>query len=311
MKVLITGGAGFIGSNLVDFFVNNGHEVAILDNFSTGNRSFCNPKSIIFDQDITKNFSIDFVPDILIHCAAHVSLRESFKNPFFDAEQNILGTIKIANTFADMGTKHILFCSSGGSMISESEDKFPLKEAESPDPKSPYGLSKLCAEKYLQNICKRKNVLCTIFRLSNIYGRRQTPVSETGIVSIFIEKLLSGEKPFIFGDGSQTRDFLHIDDVMSAFFLAIKYEHEGIFNLGSGTEEAIIDVFYTVSRLLGDKEKNFIFRDYVQGELRRNTLDSTKFQDASGWCPMVSFDEGVQDTINWWLQQLGRTQRND
>ncbi|MDH3324919.1 MAG: NAD-dependent epimerase/dehydratase family protein, partial [Candidatus Peregrinibacteria bacterium] len=249
MKILITGGAGFIGSNLAKFYSERGFEVAVLDNFSTGRRDFLEGLDVtIFEADICDRKAVreafeSFKPDIVSHHAAHISVRVSFDKPYFDAEKNILGSINIFENAGKVGVKNVIFASTGGAMVPSDNEVFPTPEFENPEVESPYAISKFCAEKYLRHFAKQFGFSGTIFRYANVYGPHQTPKSEAGVISIFSEKMANGQTSTIFGDGKQTRDFVFVEDLCEAHFAATDKNISGTFHIGTGIETSVLEIY--------------------------------------------------------------------
>jgi len=307
-KILITGGAGFIGSNLVKSYLKKGFEVAVLDDFSTGRREFCPEGIQIFEVDIVDGEAVgevfqEFRPEIVSHHAAHVSVRVSLEKPEFDAEKNVLGSINVFQNAGKVGVKQVVFASTGGAMIPVDCEAFPLAEVEPRSLASPYALSKFTAENYLEFFAGRFGFVSTVFRYANVYGPRQTPKAEAGVIAIFIERLLRGEVPKIFGDGGQTRDFVFIDDLVKAHDLVLEKQISGVFNLGSATEISVLDLYGKIVEILGMQVQPE-FGTSVEGELTRSLLDCSKFQGVSGWKPEVSLDEGLRRTAQWWRGRI-------
>ena len=307
-KILITGGAGFIGSNLAKIFSKKNFSVAILDDFSSGREIFVPPNCEIFrgdvaDQNFVKNIFKKFQPQIVSHHAAHVSVRASAENPIFDAEKNIFGAINIFENAGKFGAEKIIFASTGGAMISENEKKFPVREKFPRILASPYAISKFSAEKYLQFFAKKFGFCATIFRYANVFGPRQTPKSEAGVVAIFCEKMLQNCAPKIFGSGRQRRDFIFIDDICAANLLATEKNFPGIFNLGTGREISVLQIFEKIAAKINFSKKP-IFAKKNDGELFRASLDSQKFRKISGWRSKINFENGLQKTIFWWKNFL-------
>lgn len=306
-RILITGGAGFIGSNLAKNYLKKGFNVAVLDNFSSGRRSYVSSDCQLFEGTIGNEKFVSevfekFKPEIVSHHAGHISVRESLESPDFDAAENILGSINVFNTAGKTGAKNVIFASTGGAMIPNVCKKFPSPEQmENLDLASPYAISKFCAEKYLRFFAQKYNFCATIFRYANIYGPRQTPKGEAGVISIFLEHVFSEKSPTIFGNGKQTRDFLFVEDLLQAHFLATEKDISGTFHLGTGTEISVLELYKEIVKQtsFGGEIK---FEKAKKGELLRSCLEASKFQKISGWKPTTSFEEGLKKTIEWWKE---------
>lgn len=234
MKILVTGGAGFIGSHIVDLYIKNGYEVIIIDDLSTGKAEYVNPKAKFYKLDINESNLNDNKledifkeerPDIVNHHAAQISVSESVKDPVFDANVNILGTLNLLENCVKYNVKKFIFASTGGAIYEETE-KIPIDENHPTRPLSPYGVSKLAIENYLYFYKKVHHLDSVILRYANVYGPRQDPYGEAGVVAIFINKMLKGENPIIYGDGNQTRDFVYISDAAQSNLLALKISLE-------------------------------------------------------------------------------------
>ena len=218
MKILVTGGAGFIGSNVVDALVKDGHEVTVLDNLSTGKEENINPEVKFYNIDLLDIESLEFVfrefkPDVVNHHAAQIDVRKSVEDPAFDAETNIIGSINLFELSINFEVKRIIFSSTGGALYGEPE-ALPASEDTPIEPLSAYGVAKYCVENYLNYFKRLYGIERVILRYANVYGPRQDPLGEAGVVAIFTGKILKGEKPVIYGDGNQTRDYIYIEDVV-------------------------------------------------------------------------------------------------
>jgi len=297
MKILVTGGCGFIGSNVVDLLIEKGHEVVVIDNLSTGKKENLNEKARLYMKDIRTNLKDIFEEeqfDIVIHEAAQINVRDSIINPIKDAEINILGTLNLIELSKKFNVRKFIFASSGGAIYGEPE-KLPCDEAHKIDPLSPYGFSKYCAEWYLRN----SGLRYVILRYSNVYGPRQDPKGEAGVISIFIDNIKEGKKCFINGDGEQTRDFVFVEDVARANLLAL--DKEGIFNIGTGKEISINELFEKISKIIGKGEKEH--RDAVKGEVFRIALDISKAEKELGWKPEVDINKGLKMTVEYFTKK--------
>jgi nucleoside-diphosphate-sugar epimerase len=385
MKILVTGGAGFIGSNVVDALVREGYEVAILDNLSTGRKENLNSYAKFYNVDITDFEGVekvfkDFKPEILYHLAAQIDVRKSVSNPVFDGKVNVLGSINLFKLSVEYGVKRVIFSSTGGALYGE-PSKLPATEDTLVEPLSPYGVSKYCGENYL-NYFKRlyggdryaslrsahddgegrfsgggrdasirsakddeearlpgedRNAPITyphedrhrrfsegeqdnpinsvqnvenkelpeethgfervILRYANVYGPRQDPLGEAGVIAIFIGKILKGERPIIYGDGTQTRDYIFVEDVVRANLLALTGK-EGTYNIGTGIETSVNKLVEILSEVFGKKIEP-IYTEERPGEVKRITLDVTLAKEVLGFVPQYSLYEGIKKTVEW------------
>ena len=305
-KVIVTGGAGFIASHVVDAYVQAGHEVVVLDNLSTGKEEYVNPSARFIEADITDRKRIteilnDVRPEVINHHAAHIQVGYSVKNPHFDAENNIIGILNIMEAAKDLGTvKKVIMASTGGAMYGDKP--VPFHEEMIPQPLSPYGISKRSGEMYLSFYHSQYGIPFISLRYSNVYGPRQNPHGESGVVAIFMEKILKGEEPTINGDGTNTRDYVFVKDVARANLLALSTEKVGEFNIGTNTETSTNEVFRKVVSALSSSapEKHGEARP---GEQVRSVLDYRKAKEELGWEPTVYFDEGIKITAASFLGQ--------
>ena len=301
MKICVTGGAGFIGSNIVDKYIELGHEVVVLDNLSTGNKKNLNPKAKFYEIDVTSNevetiFGAEKF-DILNHHAAQVDVRVSVNNPIFDAQTNIIGGINLYSFAVKYGVKKIIFASSGGTVYGEQEH-FPAPENDPTEPVSPYGISKLTNEKYIKYFNINDGIDYVIFRYANVYGPRQNPFGEAGVVAIFANKMLNGEQPFINGDGLNTRDYIYVDDLVHANVLALNAEIQGIYNIGTGIETDVNYIFNSLKEIIqSDCEE--IYKPSKPGEQRRSSISPNKFYQDSGWIAKTRLNEGLVKTVEF------------
>mgnify|MGYP002624156123 CR=1 FL=1 len=301
MKILVTGGAGFIGSHVVDRLIQEGNEVVVVDNLSTGKRKHVNKKAVFYKMDIQSK-RIDKVlrnerPRVLIHLAAQMNVRHSTENPQFDAQVNILGTINLLEHAVRHGVRKVTFASSGGAIYGEQE-VFPAPENHRTEPVSPYGISKLAGEKYLAYFANATGLRFVALRLANVYGPRQDSDGEAGVVAIFTKKMLQNEQPIINGTGKQTRDFIYVDDVVEAILVTLGEDVQGIFNVGTGQETPINDGYRILKGLTNSQCKD-LFGAAKKGEQYRSVLDVRKIRETFGWDPQTSFQEGLQKTVEY------------
>lgn len=306
MKILVTGGAGFIASHIADAFIEDGNEVFILDNLSTGQRKNINPKATFIQDDITnleleKLFAKEKF-DLVNHHAAQMDVRRSVNDPIFDANTNILGTLNLLQNCVKYNVKKFMFASTGGAIYGE-QQYFPADEKHFQQPLSPYGISKLAIEKYLYFYKVQYNLNYTILRYANIYGPRQNPFGEAGVVAIFTSKLLKGEQPVINGDGKQTRDYVFVKDVVNATMLTYKDSDTDVFNVGTGKETDVNELFHSLNKTLGsNKEEKH--GPAAPGEQLRSVITSDKLYNKFGWRPSTSIDEGLKMTAEYFKNNL-------
>jgi UDP-glucose 4-epimerase len=299
MKILVTGGAGFIASHVADLFIAQGHQVAILDNFSTGKRQNIPANAQFFEADITNRESVakvisEFKPEVINHHAAHIQVGYSVLNPQFDATSNILGLLNIMEEARLNGVKKVMMASTGGAMYGDQPT--PFNESMKEQPLSPYGVSKRAGELYLHYYYSQYQIPYVVLRYSNVYGPRQNPHGESGIVSIFAEKMLAGQQPIIYGAGTNTRDYVHVHDVAQANLLALNYGSTGIFNIGTTTEITANEIFHVLNNALGTNFEE-IHGPARPGEQTTSSLDYSLATRTLGWKPTISFQEGIQDLV--------------
>lgn len=308
MKILVTGGAGFIASHIVDLYIAEGHEVVIIDNMSSGKPENINPNAKFIKMDITDKQIIDIFRaenfDIVNHHAAQMDVRVSVNDPKFDATTNIIGGLNIYESAKETGVKKIIFASSGGTVYGE-QDEFPAGEDHPLRPCSPYGISKLANEKYLYYYREVYGIDYVALRYANVYGPRQNPHGEAGVVAIFAKKMLNNEQPIINGDGENTRDYVFVSDVVQANYLALNDEVSGEFNVGTGIENDVNFIFRTLNELTGSK-CNEIHGEAKAGEQKRSVISYSKFEKLHGWKPTVNFKDGLAETVDFFKAQAGK-----
>ena len=304
MKALVTGGAGFIGSNLVDALVEErGDEVAVLDDFSSGKESNLEGSpATIHRADIRDAARVHEVfaeerPEVVFHLAAQVDVRISVADPVRDARLNVEGTINLLEAAREHGVGRFVFASTGGAIYGET-DVVPTPEDVWPTPMAPYGTSKLCAEQYLATFHRLHGLSTVAMRFGNVYGPRQDPHGEAGVIAIFCGRLKSGGRPTIFGDGSQTRDYIYVGDVVGGLIAAGDSEATGAINLGTEEETSVLRL---VEILGGHAADGFEpqFEEARLGEIDRSCLAVGKARDVLGWEAQVKVDEGLNRTYEW------------
>ncbi|HTP12737.1 MAG TPA: NAD-dependent epimerase/dehydratase family protein [Bacteroidota bacterium] len=304
MKILVTGGAGFIGSQIVDAYLQQGHTVVVVDDLSTGFKQHVNPRAAFVQMDIRdKQLEEIFRTeafDVVNHHAAQMDVRKSVADPQFDASVNVLGGLNVFENARKYGVQKIIFSSTGGAIYGE-QDYFPADELHPLRPLSPYGITKLSTEKYLYYYRQVHGIDHVILRYANIYGPRQNPHGEAGVVAIFSSKLIDGEAPVINGDGKQTRDYTFVGDVVKANLLALEYKGSEIFNVGTGIETDVNVLFHTLRKELNPScpERHGPAK---AGEQLRSVISSRKIHSALGWSPTVRLEEGLRRTADYFRQ---------
>jgi UDP-glucose 4-epimerase len=308
MKVLVTGGAGFIGSHITEHLIDAGAEVVVLDDLSSGKRESVHPRARLCQADIGSEAIRDLFArerfDCLDHHAAQMNVRRSVDDPMFDARVNIIGSLNLLQAAVATGVKKVVFASTGGAIYGE-QLTFPADETHQTNPLSPYGVAKLAVEKYLAFYEAVYGLPYVALRYANVYGPRQDPHGEAGVVAIFSERLLRGEPAIINGDGEQTRDFIYVDDVVRANVLAVTTDLSGIYNVGTGLETSVNVLYAHLAKHAGatlpprhDPPK--------PGEQRRSVLDYRKLQAVANWTPTVALEEGLRRTVVYFAAQLTR-----
>jgi UDP-glucose 4-epimerase len=290
VKALVTGGAGFIGSNLVDALVERGDEVVVVDNFASGKRENLNPGAELREHDIREQFETD--ADVVFHLAAQADVQTSMKRPGYDAEVNVVGT---ANVLAAAGDAQVIFASSGGAGYGECPG--PVDESFPFEPLSPYGIAKLCGEQYLAGWNRIHGTQHVALRFGNVYGPRQDSGLEGGVVSIFLERMAKGQPTTIYGDGGQTRDFVYVGDIVSAL-LATVGKQGGPFNIGTGRETSVRELHAACAQVAG-VEDGPTLEDARLGDVLRSVLDCSRAERELGWRAEMPLDAGLGHTWAW------------
>ncbi len=296
MHVAVTGGAGFIGSNLVDTLVAHGDDVVVIDDFSFGKREYLNPAAELVERDIRDGVELAGI-EVVFHLAAQTDVQTSVREPARDAATNVLGTIQVAEAAREAGAR-IVFTSTGGAIYGECDG--PAAETSPRKPLSPYGIAKLCAEEYLvgwNRIHGSRHVVC---RLGNVYGPRQDASLEGGVVSIFLDRLGSGQETVIFGDGGQTRDFVYVGDVVEALLASAGHDRGGVFNVGTGLETSVLALHRACAAAAG-REAEPRLEPARLGDIRRSALDVSLAASELGFRARTSLAEGLAGTWAWLL----------
>jgi UDP-glucose 4-epimerase len=306
-RILVTGGAGFIGSHVAEAFIKAGHTVAILDNLSSGKRENVPEKVEFFEADITDKEGLEkvfaaFKPDIVNHHAAQTSVSRSVREPWFDAEQNILGTINLLDASAKHGVKRFIFASTGGALYGDAAT-IPSNEDTPVIPLAPYGIAKASVEHYIRFFSQVRAIEPVVLRYANVYGPRQDPHGEAGVVAIFLLKAFAGEVCVIYGKGDQTRDFVFVKDIARANLAALAGK-TGTYNVGTGIETSINELFREFKTLEGSLEAE---HDAARpGDVFRSALDVSRVKADLGWQPQVSLSDGIHETYEWFKERYSR-----
>lgn len=310
-KILVTGGAGFIGSNVADGYIEAGHDVSVVDNLYTGKKGNVNRAARFYELDIRSERLGEVFekerPETVSHHAAQISVPESVANPAFDAEVNVLGFINVLQCSIKYGVKKIIFISSGGAIYGEAGE-YPTSESYMPQPLSPYAITKLVSENYLEFYRHQYGLDYTVLRYANVYGPRQIPKGEAGVVSIFIENILSKKQSVIYHfpedpDGME-RDYCYVGDVVKANIIALEKGSAGIFNIGTGVPTKTSELYNAVYGSLDNPDtgiRNPARAPARQGDIRRSCLSIGKARTHLGWTPSVSLKEGIRQTLDWYL----------
>lgn len=308
MRILVTGGAGFIGSHIVDALVDRGHRVTVLDDLSSGQEENLNRRAKFIKGDVTNQKKLESVfkrvePEAIFHLAAQINVRASVEHPTIDAECNILGSLRLIDMAAKAGVKKLIFSSTGGAMFGD-DAQYPANEDEPATPLSPYGLAKLTIEKYLDFYHRERGLAYISLRYGNVYGPRQNPHGEAGVIAIFTSLMLDGKAPVINGDGTQTRDYVYVGDVVKANLAALDSEiDEGVFHVGTSKETDVNEIFRLVNWQFG-KAFEATNGPAKNGEVKRSALDASKAEALLGWKPEVDTSEGITATVTWFKARL-------
>jgi UDP-glucose 4-epimerase len=310
-RTIITGGAGFIGSHVVDAYIQTGYDVAVIDNLSTGRVENVNPSARLYEADIRSD-ELDYIfkqerPEIVNHHAAQISVPESVRNPRFDADVNIIGFINVVECAIRHGVKKIVFISSGGAIYGEAAE-YPTSEACAPKPLSPYAIAKLVSEHYLEFYRHQYGIDYTVLRYANIYGPRQIPKGEAGVIAIFIENLLAGRPSVInaFPDDlrGMERDYCYVGDIARVNVLVSGDGKTGIFNIGTGKATKTEDLYGMIFKSFAAQHPELANPNRAparQGDLKRSCLNNEKALKILGWVPSTGLIEGIEQTIAWYL----------
>ena len=302
MKILVTGGAGFIGSNIVDELIEKKHKVVIVDNLATGNIKNVNKKAKFYKVSVCDKKKIDEIfkkekIDIVIHHAAQLDVRKSVADPCFDADVNIKGALNILEACKNTKVKKIIFSSSGGTIYGECGSKAPDEKAVA-NPLSPYGVAKLSVEHYIKAYSALYGLKYTILRYANVYGPRQDVNGEAGVVAIFIGRMSQNKEFFIFGDGKQLRDYVYVKDVVSANMKSLTKGNNEVVNIGTNKTTSVTKLAQELSKIIG-YDKKPVFKPKRNGELLKSFLNISKAKKVLGWEPKVDIIKGLKNTVEY------------
>jgi UDP-glucose 4-epimerase len=305
MRTLVTGGAGFIGSNLVDALLARGDEVTVIDDISTGRRENLEQAlatgAALAELDVRDRGAVGELfararPEVVFHLAAQVDVRKSVADPNFDSQVNVGGTINVLSAALENGARRVVNASTGGAIYGEGRT-IPAPEDHPVSPEAPYGLSKFCAEQYCQYFSRQHGLSTVSLRFGNVYGPRQDPLGEAGVIAIFCGLLVQGGRPTVFGDGLQTRDYVHVDDVVEANLLAAESDVGGAYNIGRGLQTTVLELVEALAPLA----PNSFEPDHKPerpGEVRHIALDSSRARAELGWEARIGLDEGLAQTLS-------------
>ncbi|HEX8743358.1 MAG TPA: NAD-dependent epimerase/dehydratase family protein [Thermoleophilaceae bacterium] len=304
MRALVTGGAGFIGSNLVDGLLGRGDEVTVVDNLTTGKRENLDQalaggarlvEADVRDAEALADVFKQAEPEVVFHLAAQIDVRKSAADPAYDARVNVEGTINVLQAAREVGSPRIVNTSTGGAIYGEGQ-QIPAPESHPNAPEAPYGQSKFAAEGYCELFRRLFGLSTVSLRYGNVYGPRQDPLGEAGVIAIFCGKIKAGERPIVFGDGLQTRDYVHVDDVVAANLAAAGSDVSGPVNIGTGVESSVLDI---VEALAPHATADFTpdHQPERPGEVRHIAIDSTRAREAFGWEAKVALGEGLEQTL--------------
>jgi UDP-glucose 4-epimerase len=304
-KVLVTGGAGFIGSHLVDRLVQEGFQVAVVDNLSSGRRKYLNPSASFHDVDLCDQALVEVFnderPEVVFHLAAQVSVIRSLEEPAEDARNNVLGSLNLLYQCQRFGVSRFIYSSTGGAIYGEPQN-LPCTEADPVRPKSPYGASKASVESYVHCYGFLTGFRYTILRYGNVYGPRQDPEGEAGVIAIFPKRMLDGKSVVIYGDGDQERDFVYVSDVAEANVTALRQEENEVYNIGSGKGTRVNEVFERLAELTNYRS-NPTYEPARKGEVYKIYLEVRKAQERLGWVPTVNLEKGLALTVESFLNR--------
>lgn len=304
-KAIVTGGCGFIGSHLVDTLIEDGVSVTVIDK-KKPRKLWKNAEAKYRKVDVQSEEAYEIVQkakaDVIFHLAAHIHDRESVREPVMNAQNNIIGTLNMLEAVRSIKKGRVIFSSTGGVMYGN-QGSYPISEDAVPEPITPYAVSKLATERYLNFYHEVLGTPYIALRLSNVYGPRQDSSAESGAIGIFAAALLKGEPTFIYNDGETTRDYVYIEDAVRALIMAAESEEVGVFNIGTGKETSTNELFEMVREEIGVQAKPDNREDVVD-VVKRNALDASRAKKKLGWKPEISLEEGIEKTVSWYRENV-------
>lgn len=311
MKVVVTGGAGFIGSHVVDALVARGDEVIVIDHYQREKLRFENPSSRIhktsFGHESVEQIFLDERPDVVVHLAAQISVTASIVNPIDDATRNIIESLRLLQIAERVGCRRFVFISSGGAIYGDHPIR-PTPLDDNPYPLSPYGVAKLTFEHYLAGLALKSGMSTIALRFANIFGPRQQLKSngEGNVMAVYLARMIAGEPVVIFGDGSATRDYVYVRDAVDSILAAIDSTATGLVNIGTGVGIPVQAVYDTLMEIHGDRHP-LLYEPFRKGEVMHSIIDPSTGFDALGWRAQVSFREGMEEMYRWFMETFGRS----
>ncbi|HOZ99801.1 NAD-dependent epimerase/dehydratase family protein [Mesotoga prima] len=309
---LVTGGAGFIGSNIVDHLISSGKVPVVVDNLSSGKIENLDPRALFYEQDITDQEMMERVfmlhkPTVLFHLAAQISVSRSVREPEEDAMVNIIGSLRLLKIAAKYGVKKVIFSSTGGAIYGDDVKRIPTDEEELPKPLSPYGIAKYATENYLRFFSSEFGIKYTALRYANVYGPRQDPYGEAGVVAIFSEKMLRNQEVVIFGDGECVRDYVYVGDVARANLLAIEKCENTVINIGTGIGTSVNELFDIMKPIAG-YSREAVHKEPRPGDVKKSILNIERARSLLGWEPSTQLERGLKETIEYFRNGLDSSQ---
>jgi UDP-glucose 4-epimerase len=307
LRVVVTGGAGFIGSHVADAFLERGDEVLVVDDLSSGRLDRVPEQAALAELDVADDDRLrsrleEFDPALICHLAAQSSVTVSVERPDLDFASNVRGTFNICETAAALGAR-VVFASTGGALYGNGAP-LPTPETFVAQPLSPYGASKLAGEAFVATQARFRDLAHVVLRLGNVYGPRQNPHGEAGVVAIFSQRLLDGERPIVYGHGAPTRDYVHVADVVRAFTHAADRELAGTYNVGNGKETSVLELFEVLQRAAQTDVEPHL-EPLRPGELERSSLDSQAIAESLDWRPQIELETGIAETFHWYAEEEG------